>query len=303
MPLRGRTRISGTGPGRNGESAMRASSTTVPLTLGSRLNMLSVRRFSGAFFLVVEHPAQKRSSLTLTTAQQRTTTHENSNSVPFFRGLPRHAKPCGEGTPPRAPSDQVGDDPHETIVVMTSAIPGHEKLHLRSSNLIYFSPTIGVRLTLGALVQGMLVRLGERLSPGCVVHSDRGRRYRTPDWESGCGAAGIVRSMSRRGHSPDNAAMETFFGRLKVELFHGRDWSGWTVGRFAGELGRTSPGTTRGGSGRSRRATTRSTAGGRRWASRPSPSKKSSASSCCGKTKFRQFTDETSVDLRVSSVG
>ena len=120
---------------------------------------------------------------------------------------------------------------------MTSAIPRHEKLHLRSSNLIYFSPTIGVRLTLGALVQGMLVRLGGRLSPGCVVHSDRGRRYRTPDWVSGCGAAGIVRSMSRRGHSPDNAAMEAFFGRLKVELFHGRDWSGWTVGRFAGEPG------------------------------------------------------------------
>ena len=46
--------------------------------------------------------------------------------------------------------------------------------------------------------------------------------------------------------------------------------------------GRTSPGTTRRGSSRSRRATTRSTTGGRRWASRPSPSKKSSASSIGG---------------------
>ena len=69
------------------------------------------------------------------------------------------------------------------------------------------------------------------------IPSDRGWHYRTPDWGSGCRAAGIVRSMSRRGHSPDNAAMEAFFGRLKVELFHGRDWSGWTVGRFAGEPG------------------------------------------------------------------
>lgn len=42
--------------------------------------------------------------------------------------------------------------------------------------------------------------------------------------------------MSRRGHSPDNAAMEGFFGRLKVEMFEGRDWSGWTPDAFAGGL-------------------------------------------------------------------
>ena len=29
-----------------------------------------------------------------------------------------------------------------------------------------------------------------------------------------------MRSMSRKGHSPDNAACEGFFGRAKVELFH-----------------------------------------------------------------------------------
>ena len=38
------------------------------------------------------------------------------------------------------------------------------------------------------------------------------------------------------GHSPDNAAMEGFLGRLKVETFGGRDWSGWTPDAFAGEL-------------------------------------------------------------------
>ncbi|VVE84527.1 integrase [Pandoraea sputorum] len=31
------------------------------------------------------------------------------------------------------------------------------------------------------------------------------------------------RSMSRKGCSPDNAACESFFGRLKAELFHPRD--------------------------------------------------------------------------------
>lgn len=44
--------------------------------------------------------------------------------------------------------------------------------------------------------------------------------------------------MSRLGHSPDNAACEAFFGRLKAELFHLEDWSGWSPARFAGELGR-----------------------------------------------------------------
>lgn len=32
--------------------------------------------------------------------------------------------------------------------------------------------------------------------------------------------AELIRSMSRKGHSPDNAACEGFFGRMKVELFH-----------------------------------------------------------------------------------
>ena len=51
-----------------------------------------------------------------------------------------------------------------------------------------------------------------------------------------CGEAGVERSMSRKGHSPDNAACEGFFGRLKVEFFHGRDWRGVSAERFAAEL-------------------------------------------------------------------
>ena len=32
--------------------------------------------------------------------------------------------------------------------------------------------------------------------------------------------------MSAKGCSPDNAAAEGFFGRLKNEFYHGRDWRG-----------------------------------------------------------------------------
>ncbi len=44
--------------------------------------------------------------------------------------------------------------------------------------------------------------------------------------------AGLVRSMSRKGCSPDNAACEGFFGRHKTELFYPRDWRATTVDHF-----------------------------------------------------------------------
>ena len=34
----------------------------------------------------------------------------------------------------------------------------------------------------------------------------------------------LTRSMSKKGCSPDNAACEGFFGRLKVEVYYGHPW-------------------------------------------------------------------------------
>ncbi|WP_270405916.1 IS3 family transposase [Candidatus Collinsella stercoripullorum] len=87
-----------------------------------------------------------------------------------------------------------------------------------------------------ALVAEMLEGAVAATGGGFTLHSDRGWHYRTPDWVAGCAAAGVTRSMSRRGHSPDNAACEGFFGRLKVEFFFGRDWRGWTAEAFIAEL-------------------------------------------------------------------
>jgi transposase InsO family protein len=44
--------------------------------------------------------------------------------------------------------------------------------------------------------------------------------------------AKLIRSMSRKGCSPDNAACEGFFGRLKTELFYPRKWEGITIEEF-----------------------------------------------------------------------
>ena len=50
--------------------------------------------------------------------------------------------------------------------------------------------------------------------------------------------AGLTRSMSKKGCTPDNAACEGFFGRLKNEMFYYRDWSGTTIEEFIDELDR-----------------------------------------------------------------
>lgn len=67
---------------------------------------------------------------------------------------------------------------------------------------------------------------------GPVVHSDRGCHCRWPGWIEICERNGLVRSMSKKGCSPDNSAMEGFFGRLKNEFFHHRDRSGVAIPEF-----------------------------------------------------------------------
>ena len=42
--------------------------------------------------------------------------------------------------------------------------------------------------------------------------------------------------MSAKGCSPDNAVCEDFFGRLKNEFFHRRDWRDVPIGEFMGRL-------------------------------------------------------------------
>lgn len=69
-----------------------------------------------------------------------------------------------------------------------------------------------------------------------IVHSDRGAHYRWPGWLTRIGDAKLVRSMSRKGCSQDNAACEGFFGRLKTELFYPRDWRTTTIEQFVREV-------------------------------------------------------------------
>ena len=65
-----------------------------------------------------------------------------------------------------------------------------------------------------------------------IIHSDRGCHYRWPGWLERIEKAALVRSMSKKGCSPDNAACEGFFGRIKNEMFYNRTWIGVTMDSF-----------------------------------------------------------------------
>lgn len=65
-----------------------------------------------------------------------------------------------------------------------------------------------------------------------IVHHDRGAHYRWPGWIERMDAAGLTRSMSKKGCSPDNSACEGFFGRLKNEMFYNRTWEDVSLTKF-----------------------------------------------------------------------
>ena len=69
-----------------------------------------------------------------------------------------------------------------------------------------------------------------------ILHSDCGCHYRWPEWIRICEENKITRSMSRKACSPDNAACEGFFGRMKNEFFHHRTWDNTPFEEFSQKL-------------------------------------------------------------------
>ena len=113
----------------------------------------------------------------------------------------------------------------------------------------YLSPIIDcfdglpVSWTIGTSPDAILVNtmldeaisvLGEDEHP--IVHTDRGSHYRWPGWIERMEKVHLIRSMSKKGCSPDNSACEGFFGRLKNEKFYGYSWAGVTIEQFIERL-------------------------------------------------------------------
>lgn len=61
-----------------------------------------------------------------------------------------------------------------------------------------------------------------KATEGCILHSDRGSRYCSLDYQALAKEHGFIRSMSRKGNCWDNAPMESFWGKLKQEWLNGQ---------------------------------------------------------------------------------
>ena len=55
---------------------------------------------------------------------------------------------------------------------------------------------------------------------GLILHSDQGWQYQHFYYRNELKKHGIIQSMSRKGNCYDNSIMETFFGRMKTELYY-----------------------------------------------------------------------------------
>ena len=56
---------------------------------------------------------------------------------------------------------------------------------------------------------------------GLILHSDQGWQYQHFYYRNELKKHGIIQAMSRKGNCYDNSIMETFFGRMKIELYYG----------------------------------------------------------------------------------
>ena len=61
----------------------------------------------------------------------------------------------------------------------------------------------------------------EKYYENTILHSDQGWQYQHDFYHHFLEDKGIQQSMSRKGNSPDNGMMESFFGILKSEMFYG----------------------------------------------------------------------------------
>ena len=92
-------------------------------------------------------------------------------------------------------------------------------LDLFSRKVVGWALDTHVRETL--ILEALTLALGRRdMSPGLLLHSDRGVQYRGNEYQQTLHDLGIRASMSRKGNCWDNAVMEAFFARLKVELIY-----------------------------------------------------------------------------------
>lgn len=82
------------------------------------------------------------------------------------------------------------------------------------------------RMTKDLVIQALFRAVRNRKpKPGLILHSDRGSQYCAHDYQKVLVQFDMRPSMSRKGDCWDNSPMESFWGTLKNELVHHRQYS------------------------------------------------------------------------------
>ncbi len=75
-------------------------------------------------------------------------------------------------------------------------------------------------------IKRMLKELGKKHGPyikGAILHSDQGWQYQMEQYQRKVKELEMLQSMSRKGNCLDNSPTENFFGRMKEEMFYGKE--------------------------------------------------------------------------------
>ena len=93
-------------------------------------------------------------------------------------------------------------------------------LDMNSNEIISYNLSLSPNME---QIKDMLQKAFERFPSveGLIMHSDQGWQYQHAAYCNELKKHGVIQSMSRKGNCYDNSIMETFFGRLKNEMFYG----------------------------------------------------------------------------------
>lgn len=138
----------------------------------------------------------------------------------------RHPNLLKEG-----PGQIVPTGPEQVWVADITYLPtGQGWLYLAAVLDLYSRKIVGwalsPRLDTELVLQALAMALTHRHPPaGLVFHSDRGVQYASTAFRAALDRAGLLPSMSRRANCYDNAAMESFWSTLKLELIYRQEFA------------------------------------------------------------------------------
>ena len=125
--------------------------------------------------------------------------------------------------------DFTAENPNEKFVSDTTYIATEEGwLYLAAIMDLYGRKIIGMAVSkhndkdlVIAALEDAARRIGKKKLKGCILHSDRGSTYASNAYVEKLKEYGMIGSMSRIGNCWDNAPIESFWGRMKVEWIEG----------------------------------------------------------------------------------